>query len=387
MRRRRLLALLSAGAAAATAGCGYAPGGGDLRRREDVVTSFGDIGDRTYATDGTRFAVASNFEAWSVVEDPDPPDWEQATVTVASRSGEVLWEYTHDRPAAAVALGDRGYLLSADDVVVAFDSAEPAEHGADDAQSSERDVAAQQSGRDDTPVGEAAWRVPLGEPVGPLVAAGHGAYLADGGSLVRLRDGGVRWEAQLDGRLLDLRATEDAVLAVSEDRVATFSPEGERRFTVPIEGHPSVAAADGRAAVRDLHEGDGQLVVVGLDDGEQLWSASPAVERRSVTLSADRVYLHGGGELLALDAATGERRWRAAAPGLGPTLVGASEGAYVVRDCEVVATGPGGVRWRRSLGRTCSTVAAWLDGDALAVLLADGDVVWLERTGSDRGLL
>ena len=128
-------------------------------------------------------------------------------------------------------------------------------------------------------------------------------------------------------------------------RLWAYDTDGERRWTATVGGDPGYLAADGDRVFVPTASGDGgsgRLVCLGRD-GRRRWSHDVPGGLRAPTVAGGTVYAGRAGSdrapLVALDAATGERRWarevsrdvRIAAA--GETLyVGAEDGLLALRD-------------------------------------------------------
>jgi serine/threonine-protein kinase len=199
---------------------------------------------------------------------------------------------------------------------------------------------------------------------------------------------GVRWSAQMDGMLRSSAALVDGVLYVGagsnsagEGRLyALDARTGEERWTstVPVEPQSAPAVVDGRIYVGTWEKGDkGAVVALDTATGTELWrfpilldvdsevgpfsdlqiyrrtvASSPAVTNGVVYAAIP------GNFIVALDAASGEERWRKSIPPSnsspavvdGVVYVGAHDRSILALDA---ATGE--ERWRRSLPQIPNT--------------------------------
>ncbi|MGE5814822.1 MAG: PQQ-binding-like beta-propeller repeat protein [Acidobacteriota bacterium] len=125
---------------------------------------------------------------------------------------------------------------------------------------------------------------------------------------------------------------------------------------------------------------NGKLRALELRDGREAWTVDVAF---ATPLVVDSGLLSGAtkDELLAIDAATGRRRWRVPLPDV--TFAPASRGGWIV-----VASGPdllafraadGSLVWRLPLGSPLRT-AATIDGDRVYASLADSTLAAIEIT-------
>lgn len=369
MRRRRLLAALATGAVGATAGCGYAYGGGDLRGADSVGTR--GFGETRYALGDDRIAVARSGQLfWHGDEETTFEDG--TNVTVADRSGDSRWRYKHRAHSVAVAGIDPVYLLDDQDRVVAIGAAPP---GGDSPGSQRRPYD-----------GEERWRVTLDDARSPLVADSRGAYVAVESGVAAVRDGEEAWRVEAPSSVESLLATDDTLLVGTSDAVVALSPAGPERWRQETDGVPRFATAGGRIVVRDRS----RMTLRELASGDRLWATDAERPRGQPTMTADRVYVAARSRVDAFDAETGDREWHATVGSeLSGPVIPAPEGVYAVRrGCVALAMGAGGVRWTRELSMgSCGVVGGWLDGETVAFLLDSGEIRWLQRTDQDTSLV
>lgn len=376
-RRRELLAALGTGLAPALAGCGYAPGGGDVRDRRKLGTAV--RGDVRYDPDGSRFALS--YQTTTVdLDEHDGGLFEVGSgteIAVGDVTDGIRWATTVERDARDVALGSDAYVLDGEGSVITA-RPDPADAG----EAGERGAGERE--------GSVAWTVSLAAPEPPLVADDRGAYLPDGESVVALRAGEIAWRVELDGPVAALHAVAGRVVVAAGRDVVALDADGRERWRRSVGTVESTAVDDGRiATLASPPVGASVATVVDVETGARQGSVEVGGRPTGATLNADALYVHGFDALEAYDVASGERRWSRQVAERGANVVGAPEGAYRLDDCEVVALGNDGERrWRRTFdGHSCGVVGGWLADEALVVLLDSGELVRLHRRGVDRGLL
>ena len=437
MRRRDLLSGLATAAVGATAGCGYAPGAGDLR-----------------AEGAVRFATAVGRPEFVVADDRvvgfrsgDLRVGEEGVVrgtelVCATRSGETRWRRRHAPPVReVVTAGGVDYLLDGDDSVVAVDE-------------------------DGTVVGRLE-----PERLRGTALAGDALWVATPDDVVALRGGDVAWSAS-DAGLRGVRfpdvataggtavvATAGELVAVEADR-ATWRRSGEYGL-VDATGDHAYVTDGGALAALDLADGTrrwargedyatnasvleragtafvrrlGGLEAHDVDDGRRLWADEAAGDlletgartvlvvgdRRVVGVDAadgtrrwrldgdERVLGTGAGEvfvaddrgLAALDARDGQRLWDLETSlDVETPLVRGERALYVVatgeRDCVAAAVDGDGYRWSRTLREEpsdgvewgsevvvpggCDLAATWLDAETVTFLFRSGRLLRFQR--------
>lgn len=388
MNRRRLLAGVTTAAVAATAGCGYAYGGGDVRGTATIggsgtSTAFG--GTTAFATTEDRIVRAESGSS--------PFSGENTSVVVADREATVRWRFDHDATTRGVAVSpsaDRVYLVEEGDDGDAGAVAAAARPEADDQGDRERE--------------DPSWRAAV-EAVAPptemaravpVAADDHGAYVATQDGVAVVRDGDVvrTVETATPVRRLWGGTTHDpedgsagGVIAAVDEALVRIDGDGERIWTQDVGEVPAATVAGGRVVV---HEGD-DLVALDRETGTVDWRVEVGgrTGRRIAppTVTGDRVAVVAAGAIQVLDDTTGEEAWRASGRPWSPVVVDAGS-AYFVDDEVAVAVGPGGTRWTRTLDVEESRVVdAWFDGVTVAFCFASGEVVRLQREDQDRGLL
>lgn len=253
------------------------------------------------------------------------------------------------------------------------------------------------------------WEAPPRASVGMPAAEGDDVAFTYG----RLRlavftaAGTPRWEAERAGlRDVAPRFTPDLVVAATDDGVAALSRDdgAERWFALLGERANSPVIAAGRAVVSTW---EASLVALDLDGGRVAWRAplpGPAVG--PATASADGTVVvttweaadGGAAGAVAVDAATGRRRWAVALEPGGVSAPAVTTGGVVALVAgDVAAHGldlaTGETRWRVETGGAGSPEVPPLALDDGAVLVAhrlggmgvldgrDGTVRW--QAGAD----
>ncbi|GAB6879215.1 hypothetical protein JCM17823_14890 [Halorubrum gandharaense] len=402
MKRRQLLAGVVTGAVSTVAGCGYAPGGGDVRRTTQAGRSpFGPVSDVVTATPGAYLIRA--VHAGGMLGD------DETVVNVIGRDGELRWSHEHEgrsRGVAATMDGDRVHALT---------------------EAGRLETATPDANRTSPPreefEGTPAWSVTLdestldgstlpdeeeaAEEVVPIAADAAGAYVAVDGGIAAVRDGSVAWVVEMEGgesvtALLGQNAVPDGtgVVAVTSSQVVSVAPDGGRRWAVDDVSSPQVTPAGDRLFVRSE---DG-LIALDAGTGAVEWTVGLDASGPAPTVTDGRVAAVERGSIHVVDAVSGEPLWRASAGvSADPPVVVDESQAYGIDRNDAVAVGAdaggegddgdegdgAGERWRRDLDDEVSgrPVAGWLDGETVAFAFDTGSFVWLQRRQADRGLL
>ncbi|MDR5671869.1 WD40/PQQ-like beta propeller repeat containing protein [Halalkaliarchaeum sp. AArc-CO] len=375
--RRRLLAAIGTGLATGIAGCGYAPGGGDVRREASLLTGIGGLGgSNRFDVEGDRIAAAKSGQQW-VGEFGDRSFETATTVHITDRDAEEIGEFVHLEPTLDLALGERLVVLDEAGRLVASEPIR-AREDADET--------------DDTDGLEEAWRIELDDPDAPIAAADGTVYVPDGNRLLAVRDGTVVWERSLAGPAETLQAQDGVVLAAIESAALALDPDGGARWEFEIDG-PATFAVDGDLTVLrargSLSGDDTDLAAVDTGTGDVRWSTTVQGRDARPAIADGRVHLVVHGRVTAYDRDTGDRRWETADVGAAPPIVAGTEGVYSLgENCEAIGVDSEGRRWSRTLDRgSCSVVDGWIDGETVAFLLAAGGIVWLQRVDEEPGLL
>ncbi|WP_135364326.1 outer membrane protein assembly factor BamB family protein [Halosimplex halophilum] len=315
------------GLGGALAGCGYRPGGGDIRWREDFRTGFyGD--DPVGVAGGVLYGVTPSSRTY----DFEAEEWvTRSSVTgydTADGSRRLNREFDPDITASA--LGDGTLAVAFADGSVASLAAEGVQ-----------------------------WRGPVDGQVRAVAGAPGRVYAVTAdGRLVATAGGSREWTVDLPGAdgetdsdgdrrpATFVAASEDHVLAATGNGAAGFAPDGRRlwrrRDLEPPEG---AAFVDGRVHVWWSLD----LVALDPSTGDPRWTLPGLVE--SVAIAGSGGYRVGHGELVAFDA-DGERRWTRDSDTryedrYGGGVAADADGVYATRDGDLVAHDPadGSVRW------------------------------------------
>ncbi|MFB6081810.1 MAG: PQQ-binding-like beta-propeller repeat protein [Halanaeroarchaeum sp.] len=162
--------------------------------------------------------------------------------------------------------------------------------------------------------GDTRWTRSLAEDVHAVVPTADRSYVRAHRSVVALDgEGAVDWETPLEGFPASLAVGEAlAYVSVSRRVYALDRDTGEVRWTTPlpaVEGGYGVdrlvAVAGGVLAVQNTGDCYGIRA-----DGDRVWHA--AAGRRGVASDGTTAYVSEGDALVALDVASGGRRWRRA---------------------------------------------------------------------------
>jgi outer membrane protein assembly factor BamB len=371
--RRRFLALAVAAAGAGPlAGCGYRPGGGDVRWEHGTGTGTYRPDD-LLATGRTAFTVNRSVRGF----DFDAEEWSVSADIAAydAASGGPTWEETTPPCGRPAASGGRLYVGHEDDGLVAF---------ADD--------------------GERLWEIDVGDFPRTVAARDDRVYaLTEAGDLHAFAadDGDQSWRTTLEANeetaddgeertptadRATLTTTRNGVLVHYRDgtsagggttEVAVFGTDGDRRWTTELVIEPSgrAAADDETGAV--YVPSDRVLHAVSLDDGSERWSQGVAGIKGTPVVADGRLYHVGGGALYARSPKDGSLLWQVESDGLrgfssspavadGRVYVGAHDAVYAI------AAEDGTVVWQVESGRV--TDAPRVVAETVVVSTSDGDV-------------
>lgn len=329
--RRRLLALVAGAASAGTlSGCGYRPGGGDVRW-EDGTGTGPYRPDDLLASEGTVFTVKRSVRGF----DFETEEWGESAEIAAydAGSGGPRWETTTPPAGRPATSGGRLYLGHLDEGVVALGSDGGGvrwEATVDDfprtvAAGSERVYALTETGAlyaFGSEGGDRLWRTALGtDPDGTTVTGN----MAKRASLAATGNGAVvHYPAGANER---------------GSAVVAYGADGERRWTVERSAPPRYRpVVDDRTVFVGT---DRTLFALSLDEGAERWTRSATGPRGSPAVGDGASYHVAGGVLFALDPRTGEVRWRfepdgrrglssPAAAGNGQVYVGGGGAVYAV---------------------------------------------------------
>ncbi|MFC5134337.1 MULTISPECIES: PQQ-binding-like beta-propeller repeat protein [Haloferacaceae] len=426
MNRRRLLAALATGSTAALAGCGYAYGGGDVRRTAFAGgTSVFMAGWSAHATAGDRIVFAESGDS--------PFEGERTAVDVIDRDAAVRWSFRHGDRSVGMAVdpaAERVYLRELGGVVAVTPPDESAGMGGADGTDDPDDTGRMEdtdgmdggpSRRPDTPDWRASLADLTAEPVDgdgssgnepddgepgtddsdeerPIAADAHGAYVAVDAEVVAVREGGVAWTVEpsasvdssppVDGLWGGGSDGPDGVVAVAGDAVVALAPDGSRRWRYEVGNEPTLTVDGDLVLCRD---GD---AVVALDrpDGGEAWRTEVGSGGVPPRVIEDRVAVTARGETRVLDRQSGDPLWRAGgAPGRDryrSLVVDGGRAYYVGRGGEAIAVDADGRVWTRELELSGGkAVDGWLVDGAVAFAFDSGEFVWLQRRDEDPGLL
>ncbi|AUX07925.1 hypothetical protein AArcSl_0270 [Halalkaliarchaeum desulfuricum] len=389
--RRRLLAGLATGTTAGVAGCGYAPGGGDVRGEASLLTGIGGPGgSNRFDVAGNWVAAARSGQQW-VGEFGDRSFDTATTVRISDRDGNEIGEFVHLEPSRDLALGERLYLLDEANRLVATDPIYDGEDGEDSEDGEANEVG------DNTDGIEAAWRVELDEPDAPIAARDGTAYVPDGNRLLAVREGTVVWERDVAEPVETLRVGDGIVLASTESAALALDADGETIWEFDIDGPATFATtgeqtAEGMTVVRArgrLFDDQDDLAVVDTLNGEVHWSTSVRGGSARPAIADGGVHVVTHGTVTAYDLEDGVRRWESGDVGATAPIVAGPAGVYSLGDnCEAIGADADGRRWSHTLDRrNCAVVDGWIDGETVAFLLEAGGIVWFQRVDEEPGLL
>jgi len=338
------------------AGCGYRPGGGDVRWR--ASGNFSTFPARAVAvTDGLVVTVADSTTSFDI----DREEWIRGGQVTAYSTGDgtELWSDQHGAELSCHAVGDGGAAVGFDGTIVRY--------GAD--------------GR--------WWQFGVGEPLVALAVAGEWAYaLTESGALVAASDGVERWWTDLDAELAGgddgsgptLAADTEAIACSVGGAVHCLDPSGRRRWRQPEIDARRLSVVDGEVFASSGRS----LAALGGASGERRRIGDEPITAFAVT--ADAVYGVSGLELLAYDR-SGGRRWATTddsasgrnRPASDPTdyqgrVAADSGGVYVDSSRGLTALDPddGRVRWR--VGNRSLSAGPFL-ADSGVLVAADGQLV------------
>lgn len=333
--RRRLLALAGAAGIGALAGCGYRPGGGDVRWETDAGGGLYRADD-LLATGGTVFTVARSVHGF----DWDTEEWGDSGYVTAydAASGLKLWQHQGPPVGESATYRETLYVGTEEGTLLAL--------GAD---------------------GATRWRTSVGDFPRTVSAAGGRVYaLTDSDDLVAFAadDGKRAWSKALRaGDEATLAATPNGVVVhhlrddTGNATVTAIRRNGERRWERELSTASGIAGW--RPAVVDgtlYATTDSDLFALSLRDGTKRWSKRVRYLEAAPAGADGTLYYVDRGTLYALDAADGSTRWRfeprrlgdvtsPPAVGRGTVYVGADEAVYSV------ASEDGSVDWRAESSR------------------------------------
>jgi outer membrane protein assembly factor BamB len=353
---RRAGGALGLGLGGGLAGCGYRPGGGDIRWR--TSGNFAVFPTRGIdVTDGLVVTVADSTTSF----DLDREEWVSGGQITAysTADGTELWSDHLDADLSCHAVGDGGAAVGFDGTIVRY--------GAD--------------GR--------WWRFEVAEPLLALGVAGEWVYaLTESGALVACSDGVERWWVDLEPELGGADAGFDPVVAASTDAVLCsvagtvhcVDRSGRRRWARSEVDARRFSFVDGEI----FASGGTGLAALDGSTGEPRWITDDPAGTFAVT--TDAAYCAFDAELRAYDrsgdlqwAIPDDRRSGRNRPGRDPPdyqgrVAADSEGVYVDSSAGLTAVDPadGRVRWRLSNG-TLSAGPYLVESGVLVV--DDGELV------------
>jgi len=328
-RRRFLGAVGSALAIGGLAGCGYRPGGGDVRWRADG--DFSTVRGRALAvTDGLVVTVADSTTSFDIEREEWVDGGEIAAYS--TEDGSELWSDKLDADLSGHAVGDGIAAVGVDGTIVRYDD----------------------DGRQ--------WAFEVSEPLVALAVAGEWAYaLTESGALVAASNGVERWWVDLDVAATGDDASEPMVAASTQTVVCEvggsvrgFGPSGQRRWSKSELDARSLSVVDGEVFVSAGHG----LAAIDSSTGAVRWIGDERI--RTFAVTPDTVYGVADLDLYAYDR-SGDRRWSTADGSTGDEAdavadatdymgrVAADAGAVYVdssRGLTALDAGDGRVCWR-----------------------------------------
>jgi len=278
--RRRFLSGVGGVAAVGLglAGCGYRPGGGDIRWTADSPRGL-YRSDRVDVTDDLVVTIADRTTSY----DHDAAEFVHGGRVIAygTDDGSERWRDTLAESLTCHAIGDGGAAVGFDGTLVRYGS---------------------EGRRWETEVG--------GSLVAVAVADGRGYAVSDAGELVACADGETRWRVDLDPALgSDAGGFEPAVAASAETvvcwvggEVLGFDTEGRRRWRQSGINVRRFSFVDGRLFAAGGHG----LAALDVSSGELRWLVEDGIGSFSVT--TDAIYTAYDAEVRAYDHA-GRRDW------------------------------------------------------------------------------
>lgn len=312
--RRRFL--VGVGTSLALVGCGYRPGGGDVRwQRRSANHLTGKT--RVVATDHRVYAF--DYDATLI-----NPMTAETTVgsgvdVVDASDGSHAWSRTYESRMSCSAVGDAGVVVCVDNTLV-------------------------------QPTGTDQQRV-------DLPGSAYGVALADGRAYVRLQrelvaidldDGSVRWSHQLPWtEESTVLANRETVLVADESRFVGVDADGTPRWRRDDLGSV-VPAVTGDGVYATSRE---RVLALDASSGETRW-ADDAETTSPPVVTDDRVLYRANGALVAVDHG-GDQRWRFSEFAAGGDLpVAADErGVFAATETGIAAIESGEPRWEVAYDR------------------------------------
>jgi len=302
--RRRFLASLATLAAGATlAGCGYYPGGGDIRWREESLGGLYRT-DEVAVAGETLYTVTDSTQSYDVEEET----WTRGAEVVAYDTADGSERYSEGFEERARAFG-----VGESDVAVGLGSDDTGLGGEGPSSSAVARIGP--DGRQ--------WTVTVDAAVEQLAVADERVYAVTAeGALVACADGEVRWRRgsydlgnagpDRESSALVGAGPAGVVLADGGEPVH-LAPDGTERWRRPDISHVQQVVDVGSDRVHVADETT--LYALAAESGESRWTAQESADLPEYALGRARYHRTGGdfyrvvdAELHALDD-TGETRW------------------------------------------------------------------------------
>jgi hypothetical protein len=177
--------------------------------------------------------------------------------------------------------------------------------------------------------GEPEWTNPLGTPW-PLALAPASLIVVTTDEVAALdrRTGTMRWRVPLPARSLAPVAITPNLALVATDNGALTAfriPDGSLAWSLPIEGlaAPVSLAADAEAVYITMK--DGQVAAVALDAGRLTWRVTLEGALSPPVVARNRVFIGSTSNVFyALDAQTGEEKWKWLPTMIGGDVIGSA---------------------------------------------------------------
>jgi len=366
---RSALATAAVGSGVSTAGCGYRPGGGDLRWREGVMfrlTGFVPCpaSGLVLGIEAERMRYAWESNAW----------FRGGGVTGYGRRGEVVFSHAADAAVRTATLDDSPPEDAAGGDSPARDATLYVGRGDGEVTAVAVPTTTERDGDDEEDAGDPIrWQRPYGDPDVALTGSGDGP---DNGGADNDRgdsdgeDARSRTDSdEAPPGVLALAVGDDAVYAGGRAGLTAFDRDGADRWTRTFEAPVGAVVASDRGTYARV---GGRLVA--LDDaGETRWSYEVGVadgSRAAPVVTERTVYATRPGEVVAL-AHDRSVRWTCDVPRpLGRPAVGGGTCYVTSRGRLTAIGGDGEPRWRWDSNRGIATPPA-VAGDTAYVLTGD----------------
>lgn len=118
--------------------------------------------------------------------------------------------------------------------------------------------------------------------------------------------GDVGWEAELDGEIAAIATAGDRAYVSLEDGLVALDVDGGRQMWQ----HAGSLVHPGRGDTPAILAGEGVVYGVATDDGQDLWSADALSGFVGNAIGDELVAISLESEIVAIDRATGQERWR-----------------------------------------------------------------------------